>query len=177
MLTVYCEKMTNTGLSALIIGLIGIAIGAILGLATSYFTQRWQHKNALQLENQKTEVKLFTDHVLADLLKYIDTETDYIQRIYAIGNGVSVSNNDLFGNHRLELAKYNALLGVFKDDVLIGDFKKLLTYRDRLQEFPLKNNMGEVVTDSTIVLDEAIELASNIKANLFAHCSFNKPNK
>ena len=77
----------------------------------------------------------------------------------------------------MELAKYNALLGVFKDDVLIGDFKKLLTYRDRLQEFPLKNNMGEVVTDSTIVLDEAIELASNIKANLFAHCSFNKPNK
>lgn len=64
MLTVYCEKMTNTGLSAPIIGLIGIAIGAILGLATSYFTQRWQHKNALQLENQKTEVKLFTDHVL-----------------------------------------------------------------------------------------------------------------
>ncbi|CBK85973.1 hypothetical protein ENC_24470 [Enterobacter hormaechei] len=177
MLTVYCEKMTNTGLSAPIIGLIGIAIGAILGLATSYFTQRWQHKNAMQLEKQKTEVKLFTDHVLADLLKYIDTETDYIQRIYAIGNGVSVSSNDLFGTHRLELAKYNALLGVFKDDNLIKDFKKLLTYRDRLHEFPLKNDMGEVVTDSTIVLDEAVELASNIKANLFAHCSFNKPKK
>ncbi|MDP0977930.1 hypothetical protein, partial [Klebsiella pneumoniae] len=64
-------------------GLIGIGVGAFIGLCTAYLTQRWQHKNALSLEQNKSRIKLFTDFALADLLKFLDLEMDYIQRLYA----------------------------------------------------------------------------------------------
>ncbi|HHT0105352.1 TPA: hypothetical protein ACTXAP_004749 [Raoultella planticola] len=174
MLTVYCERMSQSWLNGPALGLIGIFIGAALGLLTAYFTQRWQHGNALSLEKERMEVKLFTDFALSDLLKYIDIEMDYIQRVYNSKNGGSISPFDIGGSHRSNLAKYKALLSTFKNSELSSKFNKLLTYRDKFSEVPMKNKNGEVITDSTILLDEAAELTGEIKLLLFSHCSLDK---
>ncbi|MBM7343692.1 hypothetical protein [Pantoea coffeiphila] len=174
MLTVYCEKMTQSWLNGPMFGLIGILIGAALGLLTAYCTQRWQHTNALSLEKERMEVKLFTDFALNDLLKYIDVEMDYIQRIYASKNGGSISLTDICGHHRGGLAKYKALLSIFKNNDLIKKFDRLLTYRDKFSEIPMKNKNGEVISNPALLLDEAAELTGEIKLILFSHCSLDK---
>lgn len=174
MLTVYCEKMSQSWVNGPMLGLMGIFIGAALGLLTAYYTQRWQHTNALSLENERMEVKLFTDFALSDLLKYIDVEMDYIQRVYASINGGSISSFDIGGSHRSNLAKHKALLSIFKNSDLSDKFDKLFIYRNKFHEKPMKNKKDEVITDSTILLDEAAELTGEIKLILFSHCSLDR---
>lgn len=170
-ISVYCEKMSQSGLSASVTGLIGIGIGAFIGLCTAYLTQRWQHKNSLSLEQSRNRIKLFTDFALADILKFLDKEIDYIQLLYTRMLGNERVNADYEGNHRYELAKHKAALEMFKDQELMKKFEELLKFRD---EFSLPQ--GKVVMnmfdyDPTESLEKAAKLAGEIKISLFDHCS------
>ena len=170
MISVYCEKMSQSGLSSSVTGLIGIGIGAFIGLCTAYLTQRWQHKNALSLEQNRSRIKLFTDFALADLLKFLDLEMDYIQRLYARMYGLERLGEDYDGNHRFELAKYKAIITMFNDKKLNDDFEKLLKFRD---DFSIANrNINESLQyDPTVKLEKAASLVGEIKVSLFEHCS------
>lgn len=171
MLTVYCEKMNQTGLSASAFGLIGILIGAIIGLFTAYFTQRWQHKNALDLERNRNQIKLFTDFALSDLLKFIDEEIDYIQRLYAKEMGVEMEGVDYSGLHRHQLAKYKSLISMFNDAKLEKQFDDLLEVRAEFLLQENKNVREKLSYDPTEIVENAAKAAGKIKIALFHHCS------
>lgn len=170
MLTVYCEKLGNTGLNAPLIGLIGIVIGAAIGLCTAYFTQRWQFKNLTSLEERKNRIKFFTDYALNDLLKYIDQEVDFIQRIYSSQYGVYEEEKDYDGIHRYELAKYMTMLPLLSDEVLDEQFRSLLGFRDKLKFVSNDSAKKDVTEQLDEIIGEAIEIAGQIKLALITNC-------
>lgn len=170
MLTVYCEKMGQAGLNAPLIGLIGIVIGAAIGLCTAYFTQRWQFKNLTSLEDRKNKIKFFTDYALNDLLKYIDQEIDFIQRIYSSEFGLYDEEKDYEGIHRYELAKYMTMLPLLSDEDLDKKFNELLGFRDKLKFASSNNSKKDVAYALDDLIGQAIAVAGDIKLALITSC-------
>lgn len=172
MLTVYCEKMSQSGLSSTLIGLLGVALGAFLGFISSYFTQRWQHKNTLELEQKKSISKLYSDFALGDLFKYIDMEIDYIQQLYYKAITGKPTNNKVDGGHVENLIKHRAMIRMFKDENLNQSFEKLIDIRTCFFKEKFKDKGGYIVSDPAITLNNAMNLSSEIKVLILKHCSF-----
>lgn len=171
MFSVYCEKMNQAGLDPAWIGVLGVLIGAVIGFTSSYYTQKWQHENNLEIEHNKTISKLYADFTMSDLFKYIDLEVDYIQQLYYEAVRGSFTNDLDNGKHREQLTKHKAMLKMFGDEELIKSFDKLLNIRVDFHSRKYLDDKGLFKYDPTILLDQAAALAGEIKVAMFQHCS------
>ncbi|WP_336660094.1 hypothetical protein [Enterobacter asburiae] len=172
MFSVYCEKMNQAGLDPAWIGVIGVAFGALIGFISSYYAQKWQHRNTLEIERKKTRAQLYANFTLRDVFKFIDLEVDYIQQLYykeMIGEFTDIKNN---GSHNNNLVKHRAMVRMFDDPILLQNFERFLNIRTEFYKGAFKDKHGIVVSDPAILLDYAADLAGRIKAAIFDHCSF-----
>jgi hypothetical protein len=160
-IAVYCGKATESGLSAEWTGLIGVIAGALIGLLGNFLLQRYVLQKTQQLELGKIRSAFISQNVLADILKFLDSEAKYHQQLRVCAAPPMLA---AWGAHREELSKIDAMIKMFEDATINDDFWSLLRQKDKFEEIIIH----QLPQDKQKILNESVLLVTKIKKKLLA---------
>lgn len=161
MIAVYCGKATEGWLSAEWAGVFGVVAGALIGFGGNFLLQRYVLKKTQELELGKIRSAFISQNVLVDILKFLDSEVEYLQKLKSCS---APPMQAAWAVHREEISKIDAMVKMFEDATISDDFWCLLRKKDKFEEIIIH----QLPEDKQKILNESIALVTQIKKKLLA---------
>ncbi|WP_447875380.1 hypothetical protein [Serratia fonticola] len=161
MIAVYCGKAAESWLAPEWIGLVGVISGALIGFGGNFLLQRFVLKRTALIESNKLRASFITQHVLKEVLDFIDAEIKYLHELSTLP-GPEIPSQ--LGRHRGSIGKIETMLGLFNDPDLEMEFWELMGQDNDLERMVISQDMAK----ASDVLFKALEIATEIKRRLVA---------
>lgn len=166
MIAVYCQKLSSSWFTPEMYGLTGVVLGATISGLLAWLIQKSNAKRTIELENRKNKVKVFTDFFAKDIISFIDSEVEYLQRLFVDFDKEKTKTNP---EHHKDMTGVDTTLRIFNDIQLNDLFKTFVR-----QEYLLRNSIIEGKNkDALEVMVFAREIAARLKLGVIDKCDFN----
>lgn len=165
MITVYCQKLSSSWLAPEMYGLTGVVLGATISGLLAWLIQRANAKRTIELENRKNKVKVFTDFFAKDIVSFIDSEVEYLQKLF-----VDFDKEKTKGipEHHKNMTCVDTTLRMF-NDIQLNDLFKTFVHQESLLRQSIVENKNDIALDVVVF---AREIAARLKWGVIDKCDF-----